>query len=88
MQTQPVDRRSPSCGAHSSTDTGAWSPDAMRIVQQGLQVQASVGTVGAVEFLKVRDVGAAVIRRVLTSHCVRAGDRALASTTPDSRARP
>jgi hypothetical protein len=61
METQ-VDRRTPPACA-------------TRIVQQGLLVQGCMGTVGAVEFLKVHGIGGAVIHRVLTSPQVRAGDR-------------
>jgi hypothetical protein len=50
--------------------------DASRVVQQGLLIQARLGTISAVEFLKANDVGSVVIQRVLTSQQVRANDRA------------
>lgn len=63
MQTQQINRRSD----HTIDKAG--------IVRQGMQIQARLGSIGAVEFLKARDVGGAVIRRVLTSRQVRAEDR-------------
>jgi hypothetical protein len=72
LQTQQVDRR-----AHASIGTPApgWDHDRAGIVRQGLLIQARVGTIGALEFLKARDVGGAVIGRVLTSQHVRVDDR-------------
>lgn len=74
LQTQQLDRR-----AQASIGTPAQDRDEDQdkagIVRQGMLIQARVGTIGAVEFLKARDVGGAVIGRVLTSQQVRAGDR-------------
>ena len=39
--------------------------DATHIVRQGMQIQASLGTLSAVEFLKQHGVHGAVIHRVL-----------------------
>jgi hypothetical protein len=72
MQTQPVDRRAQASIGNPAQD---WDKDQAGIVRQGMLIQARVGTVGAVEFLKARDVGGAVIGRVLTSQQVRADDR-------------
>jgi hypothetical protein len=63
MQTQQANRRAD----HDIDKAG--------IVRQGMRIQARLGTIGAVEYLKARDVGGAVIRRVLTSQQVRADDR-------------
>lgn len=63
MQTQHINRRSDQ------------TIDKAGIVRQGMLIQARLGSIGAVEFLKARDVGGAVIRRVLTSRQVRAEDR-------------
>jgi hypothetical protein len=58
------------------TDTPA-NPyaDATHIVRQGIQIQASLGTRSAVEFLKQHDVHGAVIHRVLMGDQVRLDDQ-------------
>ena len=45
-------------------------------VRQALRIQACLGTIGAVEYLKGRAVGGAVIGRVLTGARVRVTDHA------------
>jgi hypothetical protein len=45
-------------------------------VEQALRIQACLGTVGAVEYLKGRAVDGAVIGRVLTGARVRMSDHA------------
>lgn len=45
-----------------------------RIVQQGMAVQACLGSVGAVEYLKARRIDSKVITRVLTGGRVRCDD--------------
>ncbi|WP_036168282.1 hypothetical protein [Massilia sp. 9096] len=71
METQQVDRRSQASPASPALDHDI---DKAGIVRQGMLIQACLGTIGAVEFLKAHDVGAAVIHRVLTSQQVRADD--------------
>jgi hypothetical protein len=71
MDTLKVDRRA----LGPASDPVSDQPDATRIVQQGILIQARVGTIGAVEFLKAHNVDGAVIHRVLTTQQVRADDR-------------
>lgn len=70
MTTQTIDRRATGPAA----DAASSESDATRIVQQGLLIQACLGTISAVEFLKSNDVDAAVIGRVLTGGQIRTGD--------------
>ncbi len=49
--------------------------DATHIVRQGMQIQASLGTLSAVEFLKQHGVHGAVIHRVLMGEQVRMDDQ-------------
>jgi len=51
-------------------------PGTTRIVRQGLLLQAGLGTVGALEFLKSHAVSGAVIRRVLAHEQLREEDQA------------
>lgn len=74
MTTQTIDRRA----AGPVADAASSESDATRIVQQGLLIQACLGTIGAVEFLKAHDVDAAVIGRVLTGGRIRTADRPMA----------
>ena len=53
-------------GAHTETT---------RIVREGVLLQAWMGTVGAVEFLKAHAVSGAVIRRVLGREQLRQEDQ-------------
>jgi len=50
-------------------------PETTRIVRQGVLLQARLGTVGAIEFLKARAVSGAVIRRVLAREQLRREDQ-------------
>jgi hypothetical protein len=70
MQTQPIERRQP-----ASMTNPPLSTDRSGIVRRGMLIQESLGTIGAVEFLKAHDVEGAVIGRVLTSRQVRFDDR-------------
>jgi hypothetical protein len=72
MQTQPIERRHPALMANPPLGT-----DRSSIVRRGMLIQVSLGTIGAVEFLKAHDVEGAVIGRVLTSRQVRFDDRGL-----------
>ncbi|MEW7849315.1 hypothetical protein AB2N08_11490 [Massilia aurea] len=71
MQVSKTDRR--------YTDlTGAQDnpyADATHVVRQGMQIQASLGTRSAVEFLKQHGVHGAVIHRVLMGEQVRMDDQ-------------
>jgi hypothetical protein len=49
--------------------------DATHVVRQGIQIQATLGTRSAVEFLKQHDVHGAVIHRVLMGDRVRLDDQ-------------
>lgn len=71
METLTTDRRMKLATAGAIR----YPSDMTTTVQQGLLVQAGLGTVGAVEYLKAHDIGAAVIERVLTSADVRDADR-------------
>ena len=51
--------------------------EATHIVRQGMQIQASLGTLSAVEFLKQHGVHGAVIHRVLMGELVRMDDQVL-----------
>ncbi|MCC2955732.1 hypothetical protein LK542_08905 [Massilia sp. IC2-477] len=50
------------------------SVDAEQAVRHAIALQASVGTLGAVEYLKARRIEATVIARVLSDSAVRAED--------------
>lgn len=56
-------------------DRRANVPGVTRIVREGVLLQAWMGTVGAVEFLKAHAVSGAVIRRVLGHEQLRQGDQ-------------
>lgn len=45
-----------------------------RIVQQGIALQTSLGSVGAIEYLKARSIASVVIARVLAGGQVRCED--------------
>lgn len=58
--------------------------DTSKIVQAGMLVQAVLGSVGAVEYLKARDIDASIITRVLAGGRVRCNDDlALALALPE-----
>lgn len=50
-------------------------PQQEDIVKQGVRLQASLGTIGAIEYLKARDISGAVIIRVLSGGRLRVEDR-------------
>ena len=56
-------------------DRRARMPGATTIVREGVLLQAWMGTVGAVEFLKAHAVSGAVIRRVLGREQLRQEDQ-------------
>lgn len=62
MESLQIDRRANKSGPTS-------------IVHEGLLLQAGMGTVGAVEFLKAHAVSGAVIRRVLGREQLRQEDQ-------------
>lgn len=74
MDSLQIDRRATMPGAAASADLLKTT----RIVRQGLLLQACLGTVGAVEYLKAHAIAGAVIGRVLSGECVRQEDHALA----------
>ena len=62
--------------AHATTHVSPRaSPHVADIVRQGIQIQASLGTRSAVEFLKLHGVHGAVIHRVLMGEQVRSSDQ-------------
>jgi hypothetical protein len=71
MEMQSIDRRK----TLSMAETMPGNPHSANIVLKGMTIQARLGTISAVEYLKVHDIGSTVIQRVLTSECVRAEDR-------------
>jgi hypothetical protein len=70
MQTRLIERRDPASMANPPL-----GKDRSGIVRRGMLIQESLGTIGAVEFLKAHDVEGTVIGRVLTSRQVRFDDR-------------
>ena len=72
MDTMAIDRRAAPAPRGPVSNT-----DAAHIVREGICIQADLGTIGAVEYLKAHDIGSAVIHRVLASDQVRDDDRAL-----------
>ena len=67
MQVSKIDRRYVGLPYMQSNPYA----DATHIVRQGMQIQASLGTLSAVEFLKQHGVHGAVIHRVLLGEFVR-----------------
>jgi len=67
MESLQIDRRASMPSADLSWTT--------RIVHEGVLLQAWMGTVGAVEFLKAHAVSGAVIRRVLGREQLRQEDQ-------------
>lgn len=72
MDTIAIDRRAAAVLAGPVSNP----PDAAHIVREGICIQADLGTIGAVEYLKAHDIDSAVIHRVLASDQVRDDDRA------------
>lgn len=72
MQTSQVDRRAAAPVLHADQPYA----QASNVVRQGMQIQASLGTRSAVEFLKQHGVQSAVIHRVLMGEQVRSSDQA------------
>ena len=71
MQVSKIDRRYVGLPYMQSNPYA----DATHIVRQGMQIQASLGTLSAVEFLKQHGVHGAVIHRVLMGENVRMDDQ-------------
>jgi hypothetical protein len=71
MQASQIDRRYAGLPYMQSNPYA----DATHIVRQGMQIQASLGTLSAVEFLKQHGVHGAVIHRVLMGEHVRMDDQ-------------
>jgi len=71
MQVSKIDRRYVGLPYMQSNPYA----DATHIVRQGMQIQASLGTLSAVEFLKQHGVHGAVIHRVLMGEQVRMDDQ-------------
>jgi len=77
MQDSHIDRRiTPALPA-----VGPYA-DPARVVRQGMEIQASLGTRSAVEFLKQHGVHGEVIHRVLMGEQVRADDRQAPTGAP------
>lgn len=72
MHDSHIDRRA---GAVADAATGPYA-DPTRVVRQGMEIQASMGTRSAVEFLKQHGIHGEVIHRVLMGEQVRADDQA------------
>jgi hypothetical protein len=70
MASLPSDRRATSSMPASKFD----GLDRTSSVQQALLIQADVGSISAVEYLKAHDVNSDVISRVLTSRQIRVDD--------------
>jgi hypothetical protein len=76
MITSKVDRRA----ATHRNSRGEKFGEA--VIREGVMLQLSLNTVGAIEFLKNRGVGSATIQRVLSGHNLRQDDkRAIAART-------
>ena len=58
--------------ALDKTNSGA--PAHPEVVRRGLQIQAAIGTIGALEFLAIRGVSHEVSRRVLAGIHIRIED--------------
>ena len=71
MQASQIDRRYAGLPYMQSNPYA----DATHSVRQGMQIQASLGTLSAVEFLKQHGVHGAVIHRVLMGEHVRMDDQ-------------
>ena len=71
MESLQIDRRASLPGAAASADISRTT----RIVRQGVLLQACLGTVGAVEYLKAHAITGPVIGRVLSGEHVRQEDR-------------
>jgi len=71
MQDSQIDRRA----TLPTVELDKPHADSALVVRQGMLVQAAMGTLSAVEFLKQHGVQGAVIQRVLTSEQVRVEDQ-------------
>lgn len=71
METLQVDRRKlPSSACESSNLS-----EHAHLVTQAIVLQASIGTLGAVEYMKAHKIQGAVIGRVLSGGAIREKDR-------------
>lgn len=73
MESLQIERRARVAPASATSDI----PRATRIVRQGVLLQACLGTVGAVEYLKTNAVSGSVIVRVLSGERLRQEDQAM-----------
>jgi hypothetical protein len=71
MEMLSMDRRTTSSQVFAASGRGQQKD----IVKQGIRLQASLGTIGAIEYLKARDISGAVITRVLADGRLRKEDR-------------
>ena len=71
METVQAERRA----TDTAAPTDQTAPDLALVVSHAIQVQASVGTAGAVEYLKGHKLGSEIIYRVLSGGAVRAQDQ-------------
>lgn len=74
MHDSHIDRRTTAVPPAASA-AGPYA-DSTRVVRQGMEIQASMGTRSAVEFLKQHGIHGEVIHRVLMGEQVRADDQA------------
>lgn len=72
MHDSHIDRRAVAVEAPATAPYA----DPTRVVRQGMEIQASMGTRSAVEFLKQHGIHGEVIHRVLMGEQVRADDQA------------
>jgi hypothetical protein len=72
MATLQIDRRTTSL--HAATKSTR--PKQHDIVKKGVHVQASLGTIGAVEYLKANGIASEIIVRVLSGGRSRGEDQA------------
>lgn len=68
METMQMDRR-------TTSPEEPRRPQQEDVVKQGIRLQASLGTIGAIEYLKAREISGAVITRVLSGGRLRVEDR-------------
>lgn len=75
MQVSQIDRRYAAMSDVPANLSANPYADATQVVRQGINIQASLGTRSAVEFLKQHGVHGAVIHRVLMGDQVRTDDQ-------------
>ena len=82
MHDSHTERRA---GVVADASTGPYA-DLTRVVRQGMEIQAGMGTRSAVEFLKQHGIHGEVIHRVLMGEQVRAEDQAVLAQAAPARA--